>query len=225
MPKTTETKTIKLEINGKTVEGKEGDTVLEVSQKNGIDIPTLCQMDEIEPTGACRMCLAELEETGELITSCTHPASDGLKVETENERLHNLRKLNLELQLTNTDVDMDCTGDETRCELTNLVREFDLDPDRFAGERRSHPKMEDNPFFELDHDKCILCGRCVRVCDEIRERSAIELVERGFQTKVAPPLDESLTEGTCQFCGQCVDACPSGALTSNMRIEKGNPNE
>ncbi|MBS3791447.1 MAG: formate dehydrogenase subunit alpha [Candidatus Bipolaricaulota bacterium] len=225
MPKTTETQEIELEINGRTVEGNQGDTVLEVAQKNGIDIPTLCHMDEIEPTGACRMCLAELEETGELVTSCTHPASDGLKVETENERLHNLRKLNLELQLTNTDVDMDCTGDETRCELANLVREFDLDPDRFAGERRSHPKMDDNPFFELDHEKCILCGRCVRVCDEIRGRSAIELVERGFQTKVAPPLDESLTEGTCQFCGQCVDACPSGALTSNMRIEKGNPNE
>jgi len=225
MPKTTETKTIELEINGETVEGEQGDTVLEVARKNGIDIPTLCQMDQIEPSGACRMCLAELEDSGELITSCTHPASNGMKVETENERLHDLRKLNLELQLTNTDVDLDCTGDETRCELANLVREYDLDPDRFGGERRSHPKMDDNPFFELDHDKCILCGRCVRVCDEIRERSAIELVERGFQTKVAPPLDESLTEGTCQFCGQCVDACPSGALTSNMRIDKGNPND
>ncbi len=224
MPKNTKTKTIELEINGQPAQGKEGDTILEVANKNGIDIPTLCNMDEIEPSGACRMCLAELE-SGELVTSCTHPARDGMKVETENERIHNLRKLNLELQLTNTEVDMDCEGDETRCELANLVREYDLEPERFEGEKRSHEKIDDNPFFELDHDKCILCGRCVRVCDEIRERSAIDLIGRGFDTKVAPPLDESLTEGTCQFCGQCVDACPSGALTSKMRIDQGNPNE
>ncbi|MBS3765588.1 molybdopterin-dependent oxidoreductase, partial [Candidatus Bipolaricaulota bacterium] len=224
MPKTTETKSIELKINGEPVEGLEGDTILEVAQKNGIDIPTLCNMDEIEPSGACRMCLAELE-SGDLVTSCTHPAQDGMKVETENDRINHLRKMNLELQLSNTEVDMDCVGDETRCELTELVREYDLDPERFEGEKRSHPKMDDNPFFELDHDKCILCGRCVRVCEEIRGRSAIDFIGRGFDAKIAPPLDESLTEGTCQFCGQCVDACPSGALTSNMRLEKGNPNE
>jgi len=224
MPKNTKTKTIELEINGQPAQGEEGDTILEVANKNGVDIPTLCNMEELEPSGACRMCLAELE-SGELVTSCTHPASDGMKVETENERIHNLRKLNLELQLTNTEVNMDCEGDETRCELANLVREYDLEPERFGGEKRSHEKIDDNPFFELDHDKCILCGRCVRACDEIRERSAIDLIGRGFDTKVAPPLDESLTEGTCQFCGQCVDACPSGALTSKMRIDQGNPNE
>ena len=224
MPKNTKTKTIELEINGQPAQGKEGETILEVAQKNGVEIPTLCNMEQIEPSGACRMCLAELE-SGELVTSCTHPARDGMKVETENERINNLRKLNLELQLTNTEVDMSCEGDETRCELANLVREFDLQPERFEGEKRSHEKLDDNPFFELDHDKCILCGRCVRVCDEIRERSAIDLIGRGFDTKVAPPLDESLTEGTCQFCGQCVDACPSGALTSKMRIDKGDPNE
>lgn len=225
MSNLTKTETIQIKVNGEMVEGERGDTVLEVAEKNGIEIPTLCNMDQLEPTGACRMCLVELVESGELVTSCTYPARDGLEVETNNSRVENFRKLNLELLLSNSKVDIDCQGDETRCELANLAREYDLNPERFEGTQRTHPKMDDNPFFELDHDKCILCGRCVRTCEEIRGRSAIDFVNRGFETKIAPPLDRSLTEGTCQFCGQCVDACPSGALTSNMRIEKGNPNE
>ncbi|MFW6071455.1 MAG: formate dehydrogenase subunit alpha [Candidatus Bipolaricaulota bacterium] len=225
MAKTTKTKSLEMKIDGEEVTGEKGDTVLDVAKKNGIEIPTLCDMDQLEPTGACRMCLVELVNSDEVVTSCTQPASDGMEVETENERLERSRKLNLELLLSNTEVDTECKGDETRCELAELASQYDLNPERFEGEERSHPKMDDNPFFELDHDKCILCGRCVRACDEIRGRSAIDFVNRGFETKVAPPLDRSLTEGTCQFCGQCVDACPSGALTSNMRLEKGNPNE
>lgn len=225
MANTTKTKSIEMKINGDLVEGKEGDTVLEVAQKNGIKIPTLCHMDQLEPTGACRMCLVELVESGEVVTSCTQPASEGMEVKTHSEKVEHYRKLNLELLLSNTKVDIDCQGEETRCELAKLVKKYDLDPDRFAGEKRSHEKMEDNPFFELDHDKCVLCGRCVRACEEIRGRSAIDFANRGFETKISPPLDRSLTEGTCQFCGQCVDACPTGALTSKMRINKGNPNE
>ncbi|MFB6291028.1 MAG: formate dehydrogenase subunit alpha [Candidatus Bipolaricaulia bacterium] len=225
MANTTKTKAIEMKINGQIVKGEQEETVLEVAEKNDIEIPTLCHMDQLEPTGACRMCLVELVDSGEVVTSCTQPASDGLEVKTHNDRVEQSRKLNLELLLSNTDVNKECQSEETRCELPELVREYDLDPERFAGAKRSHPKMEDNPFFELDHDRCILCGRCVRACDEIRGRSAIDFANRGFETKIAPPLDRSLTEGTCQFCGQCVDACPSGALTSKMRIEKGNPNE
>ncbi len=225
MANTTKTKNIEMKINGKVVEGEQGDTILEVAEKNGIEVPTLCHMDQLEPTGACRICLVELVDSGEVVTSCTQPASDGLEVETHNGRVEQSRKLSLELLLSNTDVNIECKSEETRCKLTELVRKYDLEPERFAGEKRSHPKMEDNPFLELDHDRCVLCGRCVRACEEIRGRSAIDFANRGFETKIAPPLDRSLTEGTCQFCGQCVDACPSGALTSKMRIDRGNPNE
>ena len=222
---TTETLNIEMTIDGEVVEGKKGDTVLEVAQRNGIEIPTLCHMDHLEPTGACRICLVELVDSGELVASCSHPAMDGLVVESKNKRVENSRKINLELLLSNVETFAEGQSEETRGELANLVRQYDLQPERFEGEKRTHPKMDDNPFFELDHDKCILCGRCVRVCEEIRRRSAIDFLNRGFETKIAPPLDRSLTEGTCQFCGQCVDSCPTGALTSKMRIDHGSPHK
>lgn len=223
MQNSIETKTIELEIDGKTVKGNKGDTILEVARQNGIEIPTLCHMDQLEPTGACRMCLVELVENDELTTSCTRPAENGMVVETQNQRIRKARKLNLELLVSNNNEIIDCDTDETRCEFAKLLKEYDVDVDYFKGEKRGHDKIEDNPFFELDHDKCILCGRCVRTCEEIRGRSAIDFVGRGFETKIAPPMDRSLTEGTCQFCGQCVDSCPTGALTSKIRIKQGDP--
>ncbi|MFP3952877.1 MAG: formate dehydrogenase subunit alpha [Candidatus Acetothermia bacterium] len=225
MPNPISTDLVEIEINGEKLTGDKGSTILEIAQENGIEIPTLCHMDQLEPTGACRMCFVELVDSGEMVTSCTHPAEDGMKVETDNDRIHRSRKLNLELLLSNNTEVLDCDSGETRCEFSKLLKEYNVEFEDYGGEKREHEKIDDNPFFELDHDKCILCGRCVRACEELRGRSAIDFVGRGFQTKVSPPLDRSLTEGTCQFCGQCVDSCPTGALTSKMRIDKGDPTE
>ncbi len=212
--------TISMVINGATVEGKQGDTVLQVARRNDIYIPTLCHMDHLAPTGSCRICLVELEN-GDLTTACTHPAGEGMKVVTENEKIRKYRKTTLELILSNNRVD--CLNCEKRgsCELAKLCYEYDVQQDEYSGERKIFPRMTDNPFFELDHEKCILCGRCMRACEEIRMVHAIDFYGRGFNTRVGPPLERSLKEGPCEFCGQCVDSCPTGALTAKMRIDRG----
>lgn len=212
---------ITIVVNDRPVEARGGDTVLDAATRAGIHIPTLCHMDWIESVGSCRICLVELPEVDDLVSACTHPVRDGLKVRTDNEKLRDYRRTTLELILSNNSVD--CLNCERRgsCELAKLCYEYDVVPDRFEGEKKEYPKMTDNPFFEMDHGKCVLCGRCVRVCDQLRFCSAIDFSERGFDTKVGPPFDRSLTEGTCEFCGQCVDACPSGALTAKMRLGRG----
>ena len=211
---------ITMTMNGMEVQGEPGDTILEVAKRNGIRIPTLCHMDHLAPTGSCRICMVELEN-GVLTTACTHPAADGMKVVTENERIRSYRRTTLELILSNNKVD--CLNCERRgnCELASLCYEYDVDQFRYSGERKVFSRMIDNPFFELDHERCILCGRCVRACDEIRMVHAVDFYNRGFDTKVGPPLERSLKEGPCEFCGQCVDSCPTGALTAKMRIDQG----
>ncbi len=212
---------ITITVDDRQIDAYPGETVLEAAKRNDIYIPTLCNMDWIEPVGSCRICLVELPEEDNLVAACTHPVRDGLKVQTHNEKLRDYRKTTLELILSNNSVD--CLTCEQRggCELAELCYEYDVVPDRFQGEKMEYPRMTDNPFFEMDHDKCILCGRCVRVCDQLRFCTAIDFSERGFATKVGPPFGRSLTEGTCEFCGQCVDACPSGALTAKMRLGRG----
>jgi len=140
--------TISMVINGATVEGKQGDTVLQVARRNDIYIPTLCHMDHLAPTGSCRICLVELEN-GDLTTACTHPAGEGMKVVTENEKIRKYRKTTLELILSNNMVD--CLNCEKRgsCELAKLCYEYDVQQDEYSGERKIFPRMTDNPFFGL----------------------------------------------------------------------------
>lgn len=212
--------TITVHFNGSPVEGRRGDTILKVAKRNGIRIPTLCHMDWIAPTGSCRICLVEINN-GTLVAACTHPAADGLKVVTDNEKLRDYRKTTLELMLSDHEVDCITCERNGDCELADLCYEYGVDTSSFIGERKDRPMMEDNPFFVLDHGRCILCGRCVRVCEELRYRCAISFYERGFRSYVGPPLGRSLTEGPCEFCGQCVDACPTGALTAKIRLGRG----
>lgn len=214
------TDTIMVYFDGRPVEGKQGETLLEVAKKNGIRIPTLCHMDWIKPSGSCRMCLVEFEN-GALVTACTHPAADGMKVTTQNEKLMDYRRTTLELLLSDHRADCITCEKNGGCELADLCYEYGVETERYGGEKRKIRVMEDNPFIILDHEKCILCGRCVRVCEELRYRCAIGFYERGFRTYVGPPLNRSLTEGPCQFCGQCVDACPTGALMAKMRKRRG----
>jgi predicted molibdopterin-dependent oxidoreductase YjgC len=200
-------------INGKVCEAQEGQTVLQVARANGIQIPTLCDMPELTPTGACRICMVEIEGMRSLMASCSSPVADGMKVETHTERVLNARRFVVDLLLSCHPLDCLTCEKNGDCTLQNLAYELGLTGSRMEGERHAYPVDLSNPFIVRDYNKCILCQRCIRACDEIQGIQAIKNSYRGFDTKVATAFDSTLQESNCVFCGQCVQVCPVGALT------------
>jgi len=214
--------TVRLKIDGKEVEVPVGTTLLKAAEAAGIEIPHLCHHPALSPAGICRMCL--VEANGRLLTACYHLAEEGMEVFTNTEKLRNLRRLNLELILS--DHPQDCLTCERNgsCELQRYAYEFGLAENRFVGEdheRRKLPPREDNPFIRYEPEKCILCGRCVRACEEIQGRGVLDFAFRGFSTQVSTGLGRPLTEVNCELCGQCVAVCPTGALTEKARRFQG----
>lgn len=202
---------IRLTIDNKPVEVDQGATVLEAARKLKVDIPTLCYDERLKPHGACRLCLVEIEGMPKPVTSCTTPAADNMVVATQSERLHRLRKTTVELLLSDHPNDcMVCirAGD---CTLQELAYRFNVRGSRFRGQMRSHNRVDENPFVQREQNKCVLCGLCVRVCDEIQGEGAIGYANRGFETKITPPFEKELD---CEFCGQCISVCPTGALSA-----------
>ncbi len=215
-------KLVRLRIDEREVEVPEGATILAAAEAAGIEIPHLCHHPELSPAGICRLCLVEVE--GRLLTACYHRVAEGMEVRTDTERLRKLRRLNLELILS--DHPLDCLVCERNgfCELQRYAYEYGLETNRFTGpdhERRRLPIREDNPFIRYEPEKCILCGRCVRVCEEVQSRGVLDFASRGFSTRISTGLDRPLTEVNCELCGQCVAVCPTGALTERARRFRG----
>lgn len=213
---------VHLRIDGKEVTVPKGTTILAAAQKAGVEIPHLCHHPALPPAGICRLCLVEVN--GQLLTSCHFQAQDGMEVQTNTERLWRLRRLTLELILS--DHPQDCLTCERNgtCELQRYAYEYGLERNRFSGPdhaRRVFPVREDNPFIRYEPEKCILCGRCVRVCEEVQGRSVLSFVSRGFFTRISTGLEKPLTETNCELCGQCVAVCPTGALTEKARRFQG----
>lgn len=201
---------ISLTINGLQTEVKKGTSVLEAAQKLEIEIPTLCHDPRIRPFGACRMCIVEIEGGGRPVTACTTPAEEGMIVQTESARLYRLRRTTVELLLSDHPNDCMVCARAGDCTLQELAYFYKLRDNRFKGEMRDHDKIDENPFIKREMNKCILCGLCVRVCDEVQGVGAIDFAYRGFDAKISPPFEKDLD---CEFCGQCVAVCPTGALT------------
>jgi predicted molibdopterin-dependent oxidoreductase YjgC len=201
---------ITVTIDGRDIEVAEGTTVLEAAKALGIVIPTLCHDDRLKPFGACRLCIVEIDGMRKPVTSCTTPATDNMIVRTNSERLYRLRKTTVELLLSDHPNDcMTCigTGD---CTLQELAYKYGIRENRFEGEMRDHHRIDNNPFIVRQQNKCVMCGLCVRVCEEVQGVGAIGYAERGFEAKVIPPFGHDLD---CEFCGQCVSVCPTGALS------------
>lgn len=209
---------IKATIDGKTISVPAGTTVLDAARKLDVLIPTLCHHPKLTPFGGCRLCIVEIKGIPRPVTSCTTPVTDGMEVTTTSPYIEDLRKTVLELILS--DHPNDCMVCERAgdCTLQELAYFYGIRENRFAGERRIYTKKDGNPFIERDMEKCIMCGRCVKVCDEVEGVSAIDYAYRGFKTKICPPYEKDLD---CEFCGQCVAVCPTGALTGKSWKQRG----
>lgn len=212
---------IKLTIDGKAIEAKEGFSILEVCRQNHIIIPTLCHLADLTPEGACRICLVEVTGARGLVASCNYPAVNGMEVITCNAAIREARKMNLELLLANHPQECLSCQRNMNCELQSLAAQFGIDSIPWQGEKRQAESDAGNPFVVRDPDKCILCGRCVRVTREIQCCNVLEMTQRGFQAKVTTAFDSPLTETNCVFCGTCVSACPTAALTEKPMRDMG----
>jgi len=213
---------IQITIDGRKTRVPEGTTVLEAARGLGIEIPTLCHDPRLKPYGGCRLCIVEVEGAPRPVTACTTPAADGMVVVTGSEKLRRLRRTVVELLLS--DHPNDCMVCERAgdCSLQEMAYFYGLRENRFWGARRRYDAEDGNPFIRREMEKCILCGKCVRVCDEVMGVGAIDLAYRGFRAKVCPPYEKDLD---CEFCGQCVAVCPTGALTGRTWAGRGRQQE
>ncbi|MEI6080185.1 MAG: NADH-dependent [FeFe] hydrogenase, group A6 [bacterium] len=211
---------MKIEVNGKNIEAKSGEMLLNVLRNSGIKIPTLCHMEDLFPSGACRMCVVEVEGSKTLVPSCAVEATEGMKVKTHSPRVLKARKTIIELLLVNHPDDCLYCERNGNCELQGLSEELGIRERRYSGVRNDYPIDNSSVSMVKDAAKCILCGRCVRVCDEIQGVSAIDFINRGSKTIVAPAFDQGLNLSSCINCGQCVRACPTGALTERNNIKE-----
>ena len=199
---------IKLTIDGEEIEATEGMTVLEVAEENGFFIPTLCSDPDLKPYGACRLCVVQIEGTRGFPTSCTTPATEGMVVHTDSPEINDIRRTAIQLMRSDHPTDCDACPKNQQCELQMMEAVLDAAKARFQTMTKDLPIDRSNPFFNIDRNYCILCGKCVRACDEIRGVNAVNLTNRGYQAKVSAGMDGLLIESNCESCGECLDHCP-----------------
>jgi len=212
---------VNLTIDGQQVTVSKSATIYEAAKQAGIDIPVLCYAKKLLPYGACRVCLVEVEQMkGRLIPSCTTPVTEGMVVKTTSDEIRKVRKTVLEFLLVNHVVDCPVCDKGGECDLQDLTYEYEVVTNRFEGEKFDLPKDEINPLIERNMNRCVLCGKCVRVCDEIVGYGSYSFINRGFETKIATAFDRGLN---CEFCGQCVSMCPVGAILPRPFKFKARP--
>jgi predicted molibdopterin-dependent oxidoreductase YjgC len=203
---------IKVEIDGSGYTAPAGSTILEIARANGVYIPTLCYDPRLSPYGACRLCLVEVEGARALLPACYAKAEDGMVIHSTNENLERIRKTLVELLVS--DHPMECMGcpKSGRCELQELAQKYGITESSFEGEKHEYLELEENPFVMRDYNKCIMCGRCIRICREVQGVGVYDFVNRGFEAVPGTPFDRPMQETPCEFCGQCISTCPTGAI-------------
>jgi len=218
-------KKIKIILNGVKTFCDEGDTVFNAAKKAGVFIPTLCHDMRLEPYGACRMCSVEVKGMTRLLPACSTPVSEGMDIRTESRTVKRIRKRLVSLLLSNHP--NDCMRCETSgaCKLQNLAYEYKVDGREYGGEKWNLPIRQANPFIVYEPNKCIVCGRCIRICNEIVMAGTIDFTGRGFHTVPDTAFRTARTLSNCEFCGQCVSTCPTGALTDKKARGKGRVHE
>ena len=209
-----------IEANGQKIEAKKGETILQTLTRAGINVPTICHMEGLLPSGTCRMCVVEVEGFGGLVPSCSHPVSEGMKIRTNTPEVMQTRKSIIDLLLSNHPDDCLYCARNGNCDLAKLAADNGVRSRTFQGERTHRPKDISSPSIIRDPDKCILCGKCVRMCEEIQGVSAIDFVNRGSKAYVGTAFNEGLNVSSCISCGQCILVCPTAALSEHKYIDE-----
>ncbi len=221
---------VNITINGQKLQVPKEYTILEAAKSSNIDIPTLCYLKDINEIGACRMCVVEIKGARSLQAACVYPVSEGLEISTNTPAVRESRKVTLELILSNHDRKCLTCIRNRNCELQKLAEDLNIQDIRFEGETYNLPLDDLSPSIVRDPNKCVLCRRCVSVCKNVQTVSVIDANERGFKTIVASAFNKPLSEVPCTMCGQCITACPVGALREKDATEKvwealGNPDK
>ncbi len=215
--------THELTLDGKVVPFEDGETIYEVSRRHGDSVPTLCYDDRLEPFGACRLCVVEVEGLRKPVASCTTKATPDMVVRTSTPSLETHRKTLIEMVVSENPagVKIDPLRGKASQELGHLAVRYEVDGSRFQGAQSGTSFTDDpNPMILRDYDHCISCYRCVRVCDEQEGDYAISIANRGFQTQITTEFGNFLQDSDCTFCGQCVQTCPTGALGDARALER-----
>jgi len=212
--------TVTLTINGQEVTVPAGTTVLDAALGAGFFVPTFCHDPAYPGYGGCRICVVEIKGARNLPASCVTAVAPGMVVETDSPAVMEARKTILELMLANHPVDcMTCekSGD---CRLQDYAFRYEVKTANFGGAKKEYDFDDSNPYISRDMEKCILCGKCVRTCQDVEDRGVISFAYRGFKTKVSTAMDSSLAESACVSCSRCVSVCPVGALGYNSLTGK-----
>ena len=212
---------VTLTINGKEVTVPAGTKIIEAAEQNGINIPRLCYMKELSPFGGCRMCVVEVKGARSLVASCATDVTPGMDVQTHSPAVMDARTVILDLLIANHPLDCLTCEKSGECTLAELCYEYGIKESSFKGEKKDYPVELTNPFIVRDMNKCILCGKCIRACNEVTGQDVLDFAYRGFNAKPIPFYDEELVQSNCVFCGQCVAVCPTGALTEKQMMGKG----
>ena len=210
---------INLKINNISVSVPEGTTILEAARVAGVKIPTLCYMKDINAIGACRICVVEVKGARSFAAACVYPVTEGMEVFTDTPKIRQSRKTTLELILS--DHNKDCLSCERNlhCELQALAYEYGCDAKAFSGAVNASEKDFSTDYLVRDNSKCILCRRCVAMCNKVQHCGVINAKMRGFATEIGQAFDVDLADTACAGCGQCINVCPTGALTEKSEIE------
>jgi NADH dehydrogenase/NADH:ubiquinone oxidoreductase subunit G len=211
--------TVTLTIDGRSVRVPAGATILQAAAQAGIAIPTICYHEVTTSNALCRICVVEVQGSRVLVPSCVARVSEGMVVQTDNERVRRSRRTILELLASAVDL-------SEAPEIQAMQAEYAADPLRFPdAEPRDPPVVDDNPMYIRDYAKCVLCWRCVQVCaEDVQYTFALNFSGRGYHTQIGTFFDKPMPETTCVFCGQCVGVCPTGALKPKRQwlLEQGH---
>jgi predicted molibdopterin-dependent oxidoreductase YjgC len=210
-----------LTIDGQPIQAQPDETIMEAARNHDIDIPHLCYHPELSISGGCRLCVVEIEGRGLPVPSCGQVIEDGMVIRTQSEQLAAIRHDIIDLFVSDHPLDCVTCDKAGTCLLQKYAYEYGVTETSYEFNLSRTLYQDDNPFFIRDHQYCILCGRCTRVCNEVVGANAIEIVGRGFESHVATPFDGPMIDSSCVFCGSCVQVCPTAALLPVSRLGKG----